>query len=387
MKICHVITRFIRGGADENTLLTCNAHADMGHEIHLIYGKEYHPGLLEKLHPRVIPHQVGSLVRNIHPFLDAMSLFSVYMILKRIGPDIVHTHTSKAGIIGRGAAWLARVPRIVHGVHIVPFIGVGRIPASLYIHIERIASIVTDAFISVSEGVRAQYVTAGIGAPGKHFVVPSGMDLKQFNNRSSNKGEWRDILSVENNHIHDPPVFVLLVSRLERRKRPLEFINVFFRVARRVPNSYLILAGEGPEKEGIVSAINNHELGDRVFYVGYRDDVSRLMGLADIGIISSVREGLPRVAVQYVASGLPVITTALPGIERIVTDGVNGYVVPIDNLDAMEDLLVELLHNHQMREKMAKNSGERDMSEWSYEKMSEDILSVYHSLFESSVNS
>src|SRR5689334_9112033 len=180
MRIAHVITRLIQGGADENTLLSCNGQAALGHEVHLIFGSETSPAMIGRLHPLVRPHQIADLGRAVAPFKDARATASLTSLLHRLKPQILHTHTSKAGVVGRVAASVAGTPGIVHGIHILPFLNVGRTERMAYLAAERLLASVTDAFVSVSRGMQELALAHGIGTARKHVVVPSGMDLDRF---------------------------------------------------------------------------------------------------------------------------------------------------------------------------------------------------------------
>ena len=150
LTIAHVITRFIRGGADENTRLSCNAQAAAGHRVALIFGREAHEEMLAALDPRVERIRIDALVRRIDPVCDALTLMSLVRTLRDLKPDIVHTHTSKAGILGRLAGRIARAKAIVHGVHILPFLNVRRFKRWVFLAVERLTAPLTDAFVSVS---------------------------------------------------------------------------------------------------------------------------------------------------------------------------------------------------------------------------------------------
>lgn len=379
MVVCHVITRMIRGGADENTLLSCNAQVAAGQRVHLIYGAEYDREFLATLDPKVIRHCVKSMRRAIHPALDFLGLFEIGRIIKAIRPDVVHTHTSKAGVLGRVAAWRAEVPIIVHGVHIIPFLSVGHAQRVLYRWIERRLVHITTAFVDVSQGMRDSCIAEEIGREDQHYVVASGMDLSKFMLSAEEPVGWAEVLASHKVRVENP-LFLLLVSRLEPRKRQADFLNVFAKVVQRVPQAVLILAGEGPDDRRIRNRIHELALAENVIWTGFRVDVDRLMKIASIGIISSVREGLPRVAVQYVAAGLPVVATALPGIEQVVRPGENGILVDAGDLTAMEEPLVRLLRDEGLRKSMSARSRGLDLREWSTETMCTRLDEIYRHL-------
>ena len=151
--ICHIITRFLNGGAEENTLLTCNYSAKRGDDVTLIIGADSEREIIKKLDKRVKLIRIKYLVRQINPIKDFLAFISISKKLNIIKPDIVHTHESKAGIIGRLSAKIAGTKLIIHTVHILPFINVNFFKKSFYVLLEKLIAIITDKFICVSKGM------------------------------------------------------------------------------------------------------------------------------------------------------------------------------------------------------------------------------------------
>lgn len=382
LSIVHIITRFIRGGADENTLLTCNGQAAAGHRVHLIVGAETHPDMLARLDPRVVAYEMPSLRRAISPIADLVSLYLLVRLFRRVRPRIVHTHESKAGIVGRWAAWLARVPVIVHGVHILAFVGNSGFSRHLFLAIERMTARITDAFIDVSEGMRAECLAAGVGREDDHFVVASGMDIAKFR-EAARPAHWSEILD-EDLLVPDAvaPLFVLMTGALEPRKRMLEFLPVFAKVRWNVPAAVLLIAGEGHLMTVLKRRIEELGLQGKVIALGHRDDLEKFIALAEVCIHAAEREGLPRVVVQYVAGGRPVVTTALPGIGRVVGDGVNGFNVALDDVDGIGVRLEQLLLDSDLRTKFHEAALAVDLSKWDSQEMVDHISVIYSLLLE-----
>jgi glycosyltransferase involved in cell wall biosynthesis len=375
MRIIHVLTRFLRAGAEENTALTCNAQAAAGHDVWVVHGRDHDPRAFALLDPRVRRVCVRSLVAPPHPVNDLAALVALTGLCRRLGPDVVHTHQSKAGAIGRLAARLARAPRIVHGVHIVPFMDVGPAEAALYRVIEKTVGRFTDAFIHVAPALKAACLEAGIGRPDRHFVAPSGMDVTAFR---------RDELPDDAADLRRPitgreatPLLVLMVASLERRKRHAEFLEAFRRVVEATPDVRLLLAGAGEEETAIRAQVAALGLDDHVCVLGLRDDVPCLIRLADVGVLASAHEGLPRSVIQYVLGGLPVVTTELPGVGAIVRHGVNGYLTSTGDVAEMAEPLIRLLGDAALRRRMAQASADIDLGDWAAERMCERIDEVY----------
>lgn len=383
-RVVHIITRFIRGGADENTLLTCNGQVALGYEIHLVVGAETHPDILMRLDKRVMVHTLPSLIRSIHPVKDICAFWYCFTLIQFLKPDIVHTHESKAGILGRWAAWLARVPCIIHGVHILAFVGGKGVSRFFYRAVERATSFVTSAFIDVSEGMKAECLAVGIGREDNHFVISSGMDIERFRRTAllSHQPNPLDTSILAEELRTGPVQFLLMAGALEPRKRVLEFLPVFARVIEDIPRAVLLVCGEGPLMANLHKRIASLGLSGRVLPLGHRDDLEFLIAISDVCVHAAEREGLPRVVVQFVAGRKPVVTTDLPGIERVVINGVNGIIVPRDDLSALGAHVTGLLHDKEKCAAMSQNAALVDLSAWDADHMVLSIHEVYRSLTE-----
>lgn len=374
MKVVHVITRFVRGGADENTLLSCNAQAAAGNQVHLVHGREFSLAMLMLLDRRVIVHCVPSLCRPVRPIDDLVALIAMVALFRILEPDIVHTHTSKAGALGRMAAWLARAPMVVHGVHILPFDNVPAFERAAYLGLERALAPLTHAFVDVSEGMRELGVRHGIGRPERHFVVPSGMDTSRF--RQAEPFSAAERASRLPGVAVDAPLMVFTAA-LEPRKRQYEFLDVMAAVRARVPAVQLALLGEGHDEPRLRERVRALGLVDAVHFIGFSDEVARWIASGSICVFASEREGLPRAVIQYVLGGRPVVSTRLPGIEAVLEDCVGGHLVDIDRLADMVEPIVDLLTNPALAARMGAAARARDLSAWDQNAMATGLASIY----------
>lgn len=358
MRIVHIITCLLRAGSEENTIATCNAQAARGHEVWLVYGREVDPATLAMVGEGVATVHISSLLREVRPRKDLAALRDLTRIIRKIVPDVVHTHASKAGFVGRLAARRAGVPIILHGVHILPFLNVSRPKRLLYLSIEKLVAPFTDAFIAVSQGMRDANLAAGLGSVETNHVVYSGMDLIRFRTATPTD------CSPEGR-------MIAMVAALEPRKRHSEFLDVFADLVARHQDLCLCLFGQGECEQMLREKAIALGLSEKVHFLGFRSDIERWMAAAEICVLPSMREGLPRVVVQYAAVGRPVVVTRLPGIEEIVEDGHNGFVV-----EAVEDMalpLDRLLRDSALAERMAAAAQHRDLSQWSLDRMEPDI--------------
>lgn len=377
MKIVHVLTRLLRAGSEENTLACCLAQARNGHEVILVHGKEFDPVLRASIAKALRVVTLDALVPPLSPTHDISAIGQLKRLLREWRPDIVHTHQSKAGIIGRLAARQARIPGIIHGVHILPFVHVGTVQRLMYLAAERLAARPTQAFIDVSQAMRDICVAHHIGSPGQHHIVHSGFDLKRFS-----QARWPDephLLLGTTPGAPKPPV-VLMLAALEPRKRHVEFIEAFAQVVERIPNVRLLLAGEGPARSSVEAAIARSPVANSIRLIGYHSEPERLISLADVCVLTSMREGLPRVVMQYLAGSRPCVASHLPGIEEVVRHGVNGIVTPAEDVSAAAAAITDLLGNEPYRARLADGARRTDLSSWGLDAMCERVEMVYRSI-------
>lgn len=359
-------------------IATCLGQADRGHRVTLVYGRDHDAGYGARLGGRIRLECVESLVQPIDLAADLRATREMTRRFRSIRPDVVHTHQSKAGMLGRIAARRAGVPHVVHGIHIAPFVNVGRIERAAYLTAERLMARVTHAFISVSDGMRDAYLDAGIGVPANHHVVYSGMPLEAFVGATPPEN-WREIAGVGNG-APKPPILLMLAA-LESRKRHRGLIEVFGRVVERFPEVRLLCAGEGPDRDEVEAAIADAGLEMNVRLLGFHTEPGRLVALADLCLLTSMREGLPRVVVQYVAGGKPVVVTRVPGIEEVVEDGVSGLVTDPDDLSDTAEAIIRILSDETLRARLAAGAAAKDVSAWRPEALVEGTEKVYAGLF------
>lgn len=371
LRIVHVITRFVNGGADENTLLTCNHQAEAGHDVWLVHGREWTERMRGKLDPRVKPVELGTLVRDISPVDDLRALFSLAAHYRRVRPDIIHTHTSKGGILGRLAAAAWPAARVIHGVHILPFTNEPFLKRSIYLLLEKLAAFRTHAFIDVSEGMRDLCLAHSLGTESNHFVIRSGMDVSRFRDAAPAD----DLAGLRRGK--DGAVIAGYVAVLERRKRHRELVSAIAPLLRAHPQLVFVFAGDGPERPVLEKLVHDEGIGEQVRLLGFREDVDRVVAACDICVFASEREGLPRSVVQYVIGGKPVVAAALPGIERVIVHDRNGFVSSGESLDGVADGVKRLLLDAGLRERFAAGSASMDLSDWDALAMTDRIGSVY----------
>jgi len=374
-KIVHVITRFINGGAEENTLISCNYSAKIGDDVYLIIGKEFQKEILSKIHPKVKLILIKNLKREINIFNDLLAFYRIYLIIKKIKPSIVHTHESKAGTIGRLAAFFSNSKIIIHTVHILPFLNVNIFKKFIYILIERLLSLITSQYICVSKGMLDQSLKYKIGIRKKYKVIHSGFDIKKFK-----KASKKSNLLKKYKFVNSKTKIILVLGAFEERKRHYEILKVFLKIIKYHKNTVLLFVGSGKLITKIKQYVVKKKILNKVIFTGYKNDPENYIALSNICLMYSIREGLPRVVPQYIASGKPVITSNLPGIKEIVKNNYNGYIISMYNQKELYSKLSLLLSNSKILKKLSVGATKTDITKWSIDKMPSEIDKLYNQL-------
>lgn len=375
MIIVHVQTRWVKGGAEENVMASCQHQMAQGHEVIAIHGSHYDESMrdmLSKSVSRVIT--VDSLLPQISPVDDFRCARQLTRIFNEIKPDLVHTHNSKAGVLGRIAAKRAGVPMVIHGVHILPFVNVGKLEEVVYLAAERFCARLTDAFISVSPSVRDACVERGIGRPERHFVALSAMDVARFKNPLP-ANDWREVLNVAPG-AERPPTAVMIAA-FEARKRQIELIEALPAALAQLDDWRMLFVGSGETEAEARALVDRLGLADKIRFAGFRRDPEAMIAIADIGVLTSLREGLPRVVVQYAAAGLPTVASELPSIEDVVEDGVSAIITPSSDIVAAAQAIGRLLGDRAERERLAAGARAIDVDAWLPERMNAAIDEAY----------
>lgn len=377
MHVVHVLTRLLRAGAEENTLSTCEWQARRGHRVTVVHGNEFDPFWYDRRIPGLTLLHVPQMVHALRPAADFRALAVLRRLLRDLSPDVIHTHQSKAGILGRLAASSVPGAALVHGVHIVPFDGVQPLKARLYVAAERLAARRTDQFIAVSNAVGDAYVNAGITRPGRVHCVRSGIDLDKFRHAAQPK-DWRDLIGVARGGTARKELTVaVMLASFEPRKNHLPLLRALETHVHRAPNLRLILAGDGPLHRVAQDMVDRSGMSRQVTLCGHRSDPEALLALSDLSILVSRREGLPRVVVQSLTAKRPVVVADLPGISEIVQPGRNGIITPAADMDAAACALVDLSRDPAQMRRLKHGAAETDVSEWAEERLGELTTRLY----------
>lgn len=376
IRVLHVITRLIRGGADENTAFTVEGVDQERYESDLLAGRGSEvTGFSDRLkqHTRVLPE----LVRDPHPWYDLVALAKMVRIIRKGKYDIVHTHTAKAGFLGRLASRIAGVPHVVHTLHGVTFHDHVSAPVRrIYVWMERLAARYCDVMITVGEDVKRKYLAESIGSSEQYVTIASGMDTQSFEDAYADPTRARDAVRAEFGFTDDE-IVLGMVSRLEPRKGYCYLFEAMRQLAPDFPHLRLLVVGEGAQHQELEADVARLGLSERVVFAGYRDDIARAISAFDVATLTSLWEGLPRVLVQYSLLEKPIVTFEVEGSREIVDDGVNGYVVALKDTAALVDRLRRVIANAELRQSFGQRSRQHVLGRWDVERMVESITRVY----------
>jgi glycosyltransferase involved in cell wall biosynthesis len=343
-RVFHLITRLLKGGAEAKTIATVLGLDE--YQFTVGYGAAYDQEQVDRLETAGIDTQRFPLIRHYNPATAVPAVASLARYLRREKFDIVHTHSTEAGIIGRFAAALAGVPNVVHTVHGVPFADDRNGLLNRFVlSCERQAAKYTDRIVTNADVIADEYLERGIGTPDQYTTVYSGVDLDAFTNATP-----ADDLPGERPR-------VVMVGRFADGKGHGVLLDAVESMEADVGS--VCIVGDGPLYSDFEQAIANRGLSERVFLTGYRDDIPAVLAASDVLVLPSFREGTPRVITEAMASSLPVIATDIAGIPEQVVDGTTGYLIPTGNSEILANRLEELLSNRTLRERMGERGKER----------------------------
>ena len=333
--------------------------------------------MLAKVAPNVKVVEVPELVREVSPLRDLAALRNLRRLIRDGQYDIVHTHTAKAGILGRFAARRAAGPLIVHTLHGSTFHGtLNRAEYLLYWGLEKATATFTDLIITVGEDLRERYLKAGIGQPERYQLIRSGMELSDFSAAAVMGPERRAAVRRSFGVPADAPL-VGKVARLEARKGYRYFLDLAENVLQRIPGTHFVGLGAGEQHAALEAEIERRGLSGRVHLPGFRHDIADVLAVLDVAVLTSLWEGLPRVLVQAAACGVPAVSFAVEGAHEVVKEGVNGWVVPMRDVPQMAERVVTLLSNPERAKAMGAAGRDMVSQTWAAENMVREIAGAY----------
>jgi glycosyltransferase involved in cell wall biosynthesis len=385
-RVCHVITRLILGGAQENTLLTVRGlHEDSDYDVDLVTGPALGPEgeLIEDARSFGIdPVIVDPMRRSIHPWRDTKTLLRLRELFRERDYDIVHTHSSKAGILGRWAAREAGVPWIFHTIHGLPYHRYQSVfEYELYRTLERATATVTHEIQTVCDRMAEKATAAGVQPIDRYKTVYSGMVLDPFlevpevdsEEATAHKREW----GFDEDH------FVFgKIARLFHLKGHKYCLKAFARVARQHDHVRLLLVGNGILREDLEAMCRELGIEDRVVFAGlvpYRE-IPDTIGAMDALVHTSLREGLARVIPQAQAAGRPVISYDVDGAPEAIDHRETGMLAPPKSMSPLVDSMLDVVEDEALRSRLIEKGREWVTPRYHWEHMVSEIKSSYERL-------
>lgn len=401
MRILHISTRLILGGSQENTVLSCEGQANLGHDVHLAFGPIYGPegSLLERVERfrtadgrAITRHVVPSLVRAIHPLHDWKCHGQLRHLIEQFKPDIVHTHSSKAGILGRGAAWAElrkgrprRPMGVVHTIHGPPFYdGQNRLVRGMYVASERWAAKRCHLILSVADAMTKKYLAEGIGRPEQYSTVYSGMEVERYSQIDTD-GSMRRAARREAG-LGDDDFVIGTVARLSAQKGHDDLLDALGGELKQRPSWKLLWVGDGWLKGKLYQRLDAMGLRSRVVTTGLvpSERVPFFIRAMDVLAHPSYREGLPRTVPQALLGGVCPVAYDVDGTGEACIEGVTGKLVQLGDRDALRGAIVWLFEQPTERNAMAQRGRAMCLDRFSTQRMVAELEKVYERALEMS---
>ena len=383
LRIVHVIARLNVGGAALHVLQLAAAQRRRGDHVLVVAGTlapgeesmEYLAGELG-----VTVERVPALQRELSPRRDAAAVRELVRILRAERPDVLHTHTAKAGGVGRIAALFARdarPPVVVHTYHGHVLSGYfGRPQETFYRLLERLLATQTSRLIAVSPEVRDDLVAFGVAPASRFEVIPYGFDLS---GRSDGRGSGRALVRAQIGAA-DGTFVVGWVGRLTAIKRPLDLVRVLAALRDGGVDAVLCLVGDGPERPAVEQLAAGLGVAERCRLAGFQKELPDWYAAFDVFCLTSANEGTPVAAIEALAAERPVVATRVGGTEAVVDDGQTGFLAPVGDVAELAQRLAMLANDSALRLEMGRRGAEQVRERYGLERMVDDVDRLYRSL-------
>lgn len=371
------------GGSAQNTLLTCEELSGK-YEIILVHGLSHESGMTD-IENQIVANGVEkaikngvkvkalpSMVRSIRPIKDFKALLSLVWLIFKEKPDIVHTHSSKAGILGRVAAKICFIPNIIHTPHGHVFYGhFGVFASRIFLWVEKILSRLTDRMVALTDGEMDDYINLSVCPPEKLSKIHSGVDVKQFMQSNGNMVEKRRSLGLDQNGN-----VIGFVGWLLPIKGPEYLLKAMEYIWQKYPETAVVFVGKGDLDMDLRTQALQMSANGKVKFLGWREDIDQIMPVFDMLVLPSLNEGMGRVLVEAMAAGKPVVASSVGGIPDLVRHGETGYLVPPADEKALADGIKKLLDDPGKAWEMGQH-GKKHCQQFCLEAMIEKLDDLY----------
>lgn len=379
MRIMHISTRLILGGSQENTILSCEGQAEAGNEVSLVYGPIYGPegSLRERAeaHGGIDLIETPNLVRELAPMRDYRCYKDIKRLIRFWKPDVVHTHSSKAGIIGRAAAWNLHIPCVVHTIHGLPFHPYEKPwKNKIYIASERWAAKRCHRIACVADAMRDQALAKNIGKQEQFSTIYSGMEVETYLSPTRDRKAMREELGIEKDD------FVIgTISRLAEHKGHDDILDAIGTELLANATMKLLWVGDGWWRERLENRISEMCIEKQVVFAGLvqPETIADYIGAMDVLVHPSYREGLPRTVVQAMLGGKPVIATNVDGTREVCIPERTGYLIEVGDHVALRNAVLELQASPNKRATLGAAGRSLCKKQFAANKMVQDLDKLY----------
>ena len=386
INVLHLITRMDMGGSAQNTLASCAGLA-ANYRVSLGFGPTGESqmtgaeqitvagdlGAAKRKGVQVAP--VAHLMRRIHPVLDMMAFFEILITLRRFKPLILHTHTSKAGLLGRVAVIVARVPIVVHTPHGHVFYGhFSRVASKLFLLIERMLDHFTDVTVALTQGEWDDYINMRVTSPHKMVKIHSGVDISRFSTPTESIPGMRASLVIPSG-----AAIIGTIGWLLPIKGPDILLRAMADVWRDHPEAHLVFVGKGDMEAALRHMVKESGNQEHVHFLGWREDIWNILPVFDVFVLPSRNEGMGRVVVEAMAAGKPVVASRVGGIPDLIEHGVNGYLFPSEDSGALAKAINKLISDKDLAKRMG-DAGQKKSQQFSVASMVAKLDQLYRGL-------
>ncbi|MBN1527371.1 MAG: glycosyltransferase family 4 protein [Candidatus Omnitrophica bacterium] len=381
IKVAQVITRLDWGGAPDIVRVLCERLDPDIYDVWLITGPTKYSSrktgeFLTRFRDRTIV--IPCLKRDINPFFDILAFVKLCRLFSKERFDVIHTHTAKAGLLGRLAGRLAGCKAILHTPHGHNFYGYFTwLTSQAIILIEKFATLFTDKFIALTELEKKDMVRFRVAKDGKVAVIYQGLELSDYEKPAGDPEKARRELNIE----PDQSV-VGMVGRLEAIKGPYYFVEAAYEVVKTFPRAKFVVVGEGSLRRSIEAGVEDLGLSGNFIFTGWRDDVPEVMRIFDIEVLPSLNEAVGIVLIEAQAAGVPVVATNVGGIPEIMKDKETGILVPPADSRALSGAIIALLSDKDSRSRMGENGKAWVRGKFSSDMMVGNISALYQAILD-----
>ena len=377
-KILHTTTRLVLGGGVEKNIYYTLKTLGNEFEFHLSCGSDFKDDLFVD-HPEVKIILCPHLINTIHPLKDLKALWFYYRLIRKEKYDIVHTHETKASFITKLAAWLARCPYVIYGLHGVTFNDpMSGFKRKFYIFLEKLTINCTDLIVAVGNDTIEAYHKENIGKNIPYEVVRSGIDIDGYLNQALQTDEEK-LQCKKSMGMNADDIVMITVGRFSYSKAQRYAIQAFAALQRKYDNLKFLLIGEGELLEDCKTLAKKLGIVENsIYFLGYQKDIPRYLSISDVFIFTSLREGLPRVIVEASLLKIPVVTFEVEGAAEVLENEKTGFIVPQTNLCELISKTEQLILHPVLRTAFGNNSYRHVIKQWDMRIMAEKLHEIYN---------